>query len=353
LRHTGRRHIDRDVTSKASRSKASHDPGAAAARERADAVSADAAAPLHPVRGHTVRFGTASWTDPTIIKGGVFYPAGVTTPEDRLRYYASRFSLVEVDSTYYALPARRVAELWVERTPAHFTFDVKAHALMTGQPSEVQRLPKSFRDALPDALADKTRIYGKDLPDELLDELWRSFLEALAPLQGSGKLGSILLQYPRWFMPGDASKAAILDAQQRLEDLVCAVEFRSARWFDARHADDTIRFLEEHELPFVIVDEPQGLASSVPPITAVTSSALAIFRMHGRRADAWERKGVSTVERYRYLYDPDELLEWVPRIQSVASRVREAHVLMNNCYANYGTTNALEIAALVRSAYSE
>ncbi|MGH7624857.1 MAG: DUF72 domain-containing protein [Gemmatimonadaceae bacterium] len=341
------------MTSKGSMSNASHDPGAAVARERADAVSGDAATPVHPARGHSIRFGTASWTDPTIIKGGVFYPEGVNTPEDRLRYYASRFPLVEVDSTYYALPARRVAELWVERTPARFTFDVKAHALMTGQPSEVQRLPKAFRDALPGALGDKTRIYGKDLPDELLDELWHSFLEALAPLQGSGKLGSILLQYPRWFMPGDASRAAILDAQRRLEDVVCAVEFRSARWFDAHHADDTIRFLEENGLPFVIVDEPQGLASSVPPIAAVTSSALAIFRMHGRRADTWERKGVATVERYRYLYDPDELLEWVPRIQSVASRVREAHVLMNNCYANYGTTNALEIAALVHSAYGE
>lgn len=345
--------MDRDVTSKASKSTASHDPGTAVARERAEAVAADAATPLHPARGHTIRFGTASWTDPTIVKGAVFYPEGVNTPEDRLRYYASRFSIVEVDSTYYALPARRVAELWAERTPANFTFDVKAHALMTGQPSEVQRLPKAFRDALPEALGEKTRIYGKDLPDELRDELWRIFLDALAPLQGSGKLGSILLQYPRWFMPGEASKAAILDAQRRLVDAVCAVEFRSARWFDAHHADDTIRFLEENKLPFVIVDEPQGLASSVPPITAVTSGALAIFRMHGRRADMWERKGVSTVERYRYLYDADELLEWVPRIRSVASRVREAHVLMNNCYANYGTTNALELAALVRSACSE
>ena len=341
------------MTSKASQSKASHDPGAVVARERAEAVSADAATPFHPAKGHTLRFGTASWTDPSIVKSGVFYPDGVSTPEDRLRFYASRFSMVEVDSTYYALPARRVAELWVERTPANFTFDVKAHALMTGQPSEVRRLPKAFRDALPAELSEKTRIYGKDLPGELLDELWRIFLDALAPLQGSGKLGSILLQYPRWFMPGEASTAAILDAKRRLAGEVCAVEFRSARWFDARHADDTIRFLEDSKLPLVIVDEPQGLASSVPPITAVTSSALAIFRMHGRRADTWERKGVSTVERYRYLYDADELLEWVPRIQSVASRVREAHVLMNNCYANYGTTNALEIAALVRSAYSE
>ena len=80
---------------------------------------------------------------------GVFYPRGADSAEERLRYYASRFRVVEVDSTYYALPSKRTAESWVERTPEGFVFDIKAHALMTGQPTELSRLPKAIKEELP------------------------------------------------------------------------------------------------------------------------------------------------------------------------------------------------------------
>src|SRR5215208_7095942 len=134
---------------------AAHDPGPGPAGERGEAASSEeiAGRPIVTGGGGRVLVGTASWTDPTILHEGVFYPPGISSAEDRLRYYASRFPLVEVDSTYYALPARRMAELWVERTPDDFTFNVKAHALMTGQPTEVARLPRELREALPPALA--------------------------------------------------------------------------------------------------------------------------------------------------------------------------------------------------------
>ena len=329
----------------------SHDPGAAEALRRANAVGDAAATPLRGPKGHEIRCGTASWTDPTITRGAVFYPPGVSTPEDRLRYYASRFSLVEVDSTYYALPTRRMAELWRERTPDHFTFDVKAHALMTGQPTEVKRLPADLRDALPEAIADKERIYGKDLPPDLYNEVWRIFLDALEPLRSSGKLGSVLLQYPRWFIPGPENRETILDSRERLGDVASAVELRNALWFSERNADRTLRFLGDHKIPFVMVDEPQGFRSSVPPVVAVTSPRLAVFRFHGRNAATWERPGVSVAERFRYLYEPAELEPWVPRIREAASDARVVHVIMNNCYGNYGTTNAAEMAAMVHHAY--
>lgn len=332
---------------------AAHDPGPSTASARAEAADPDAGKALRLASGHEIRFGTASWTDPTITRGAVFYPTGVDSAEERLRYYASRFSLVEVDSTYYALPARRMAELWNERTPADFTFNVKAHALMTGQPTEVQRLPRELRDALPGELAEKARIYGKDLPPELYDRVWEIFRDAMEPLRSSGKLGVVLLQYPRWFHPGHDNRVSILDARDRLGDLGSAVEFRNATWFDERNAERTLDFLERNELPFVMVDEPQGFRSSVPPIEAVTSSRLAMVRFHGRRADNWERPGVPVVERFRYLYDRAELEEWVPRITAVAEKAAGTHVIMNNCYSNYGTTNALEIATMIREAYDD
>ncbi|NUQ19623.1 MAG: DUF72 domain-containing protein, partial [Gemmatimonadaceae bacterium] len=74
------------------------------------------------VAGREVRVGTASWTDPTIVKGGVFYPRGTSSAEDRLRYYASQFPVVEVDSSYYSLPEKATASLWAERTPPGFVF---------------------------------------------------------------------------------------------------------------------------------------------------------------------------------------------------------------------------------------
>ena len=330
----------------------SHDPGSAAAREQAAGVEGDGAEPIAGARGGSIRVGTASWTDPTLTKPGVFYPRGATTPEDRLRYYASHFSLVEIDATYYALPTRRMAELWLARTPPDFTFDCKANALMTGQPMELKRLPADLRAELPASLAEKPRIYGKDLPPELYDEIWSRFLDALQPLHSAGKLGSVLLQYPRWFTPRADNVDAILDARERLGDVGSAVELRNALWFNARNAERTLRFFTEHAIPFVMVDEPQGFPNSVPPIVAVTSTRLAIVRFHGRRADTWNARNVSVAERFRYFYDRDELAEWVPRIEEAAAEARDVHVIMNNCYANYGTTNASQLAMLLRGANS-
>jgi uncharacterized protein YecE (DUF72 family) len=324
-----------------------HDPGPRGA-ERAGAWAADAGRdPIELPEGGRIVVGTASWTDPTMTAAGVFYPAEATTAEERLAFYASQFPLVEVDATYYALPSTRLAELWRERTPPDFTFDVKAHALMTGQPTETKRLPKAIRDALPADLREKPRLYGKDLPEEIADAIWTGFADALEPLRESGQLGSILLQYPKWFFPSHESREAILVARDRLAGLDVAVEFRHGSWFNEKNAERTLRFLEENELPFVMVDEPQGFKTSVPPVYAVTSPRLALVRFHGRNATTWEAKGITPAERFRYLYDRDQLEEWTPRIAEAASRAEETHVLMNNCYANYGAVNARQIAQLL------
>ncbi|MEO7118191.1 MAG: DUF72 domain-containing protein, partial [Candidatus Limnocylindrales bacterium] len=325
----------------------SHDPGSAAAAERLTDLGDAGREPIESPGIGQIRLGTASWTDPTMTARGVFYPDDATTPEERLQYYASRFPLVEVDATYYALPARRTAELWRDRTPPDFTFDVKAHALMTGQPTETKRLPKAIRDALPADLAAKARIYARDLPPELLDEVFAMFLDGLEPLIESHQLGSILLQYPRWFFPISESREQILEARERLPGVDVAIELRNGSWFNDKNRERTLGFLDEHRLPFVMVDEPQGFKSSVPPIAAVTSPDLAIVRFHGRRSETWEAKGIPVVERFRYLYDREELAEWAPRIREAATQAREVHVLMNNCYANYGATNAREMAKLL------
>jgi uncharacterized protein YecE (DUF72 family) len=277
---------------------------------------------------------------------GVFYPKGANTAEERLRYYADQFPVVEVDATYYVLPSKRTAESWVERTPKDFVFDVKAHALMTGQPTEVARLPKAIKEELGTELTDKKRIYRKDLPKELLDAVYGQFRDAIAPLVEAGKLGAVFVQFPKWVFPSNEARDLILETRRRLE-VPIAVEFRHGSWFNEKNAERTIRFLEDNKIPYVAVDEPQGFKSSVPPVVVPTSHELAVFRFHGRNKENWEKKGIQPSERFRYLYDEDELADWTPKIAAVAEKTIETHVIFNNCYSNYATTNAREAARLL------
>jgi uncharacterized protein YecE (DUF72 family) len=323
-----------------------HDPGVAAARSRAGDVERKGPA-LVLSNGTPIRFGTASWTDPSLIAPGVFYPDRATSAEARLRYYSSLISAVEVDSTYYALPTRRVADLWVERTPADFSFDVKAFGWMTGHAADTQRLPRVLQDALPNEIADKKRLYAKDVPRAMRDEAWRIFADAILPLHESGKLGAVFLQYPSWVRPAEHSAEMLSRARRRLGELPIAVEFRHSDWLAAAHRERTFALLRENGMSYVAVDEPQGFASSVPPDTAVTSARLAVVRLHGRRGETWEKRGTSVLERFRYLYNEEELAGWVPKLIEISGEAEQVHVVFNNCYGNYGTTNALEMARLV------
>ena len=329
-----------------SKLSAEHDPGTDVARARAESLRPSKPA-LARIGETAVRFGTASWTDPTLVKEGVFYPERATSPEARLKYYASLFAVVEVDSSYYALPTPRMAELWVERTPDDFVFDVKAFAWMTGHATETERLPRRLKEALPNDLLLKKRLYAKDVPREVRDEAWRLFVEAVRPLRDANKLGAVFLQYPSWVRPAEHSAEMLSRARRRLGDLPIAVEFRHGDWLSRAHCERTLEMLRENEMSYVIVDEPQGFASSVPPATAVTSSRLAVMRMHGHRAETWEKRGTPVVERFRYLYDAKELEGWVPKVVEIAGESEQVHVVFNNCYGNYGTTNALEMARMV------
>ena len=295
-----------------------------------------------------IRVGTSSWTDKTLLESG-WYPPEANTPEERLKHYASVFPVVEVDSTYYGLPSERNSALWVERTPADFTFHVKAFSAMTGHPTRLRGLPKAIREALPEDTKD--RLYPKDLQENALDEIWEMFRRALMPLHSAGKLGVVMFQYPEWFVPSKRSRGEILAARERLPDYDVAVELRQAKWFESEEdARKTLDFLREEAIPFVCVDMPQGFSSSVPPIAEATSEKYALVRFHGRRDETWGKRGVPVLERFRYDYDEGELEEWAPRVRSLSERTREAHALFNNCYRDYATRNAQAFAQLVTEA---
>jgi uncharacterized protein YecE (DUF72 family) len=287
-----------------------------------------------------ILIGTASWTDKSLLASG-WYPKGVTSSEDRLRFYAEQFPLVEVDSTYYFPPSEKNSELWAERTPDGFTFNIKAFSLLTQHPTKRDALYKDL-----DVPGDKKQLYPKDLDPEVVDEVWDRFLSALVPLHEAGKLGALLFQFPPWFTIGKKNRDYIIECAKRAAPLQICVEFRNKTWLSPDNQQETLEFLEGHGLPFVCVDMPQGFVSSIPPIVAATAD-LAVMRFHGQNAEEWESGVVS--KRFRYEYSKEELEEWVPKLGRLAGEAKTTHVLMNNCYRDYAQQNARELAELLKS----
>lgn len=205
-----------------------------------------------------IQIGTTSWTDKSLIASKRFYPQGCSSAEERLRFYASQFPMVEVDSSYYALPSRSNAGKWAERTPADFTFNIKTFRLFTGYQTPPQALPKDIQQALAGHFASKRNIYYKDTPLAIRDELWRRYKDAIRPLREAGKLGAVLFQFPQWFMPGIESRAHIDECIERMAGFRLATEFRRNLWFDDSHRDQTLAFERDRSLVHVIVDAPSG-----------------------------------------------------------------------------------------------
>ncbi|HUI27993.1 MAG TPA: DUF72 domain-containing protein [Candidatus Kryptonia bacterium] len=281
------------------------------------------------------RVGTASWTDPSLIASEAFYPPDVTTPEDRLRFYADQFDTVEVDATYYALLSERNATLWAERTPADFVFHVKAFSLLTTHAADTKRLPRAIKDLLSPAELAKPRLNRPS--DAVRDLAFRMFDSALDPLRGAGKLGLLVFQFPPWFTATRANAQYVEQCRTRLPESALAIEFRHASWLAAGRRQRTLDWLRDHGLAYVIVDEPQ-VKDAVPPVCAVTAPD-AYVRFHGRNAEAWRKKGISAAERYKYLYAERELAEWAGRLRDLKGAHR-VHAIFNNCYANFGVMNA-------------
>src|SRR5215472_8234407 len=143
-----------------------------------------------------IRVGTASWTDRTLIASG-WYPPEADNPAKRLQFYARQFPLVEVDATYYALPAEQTAIAWAERTPPGFTFNIKAFSLFTQHPTRIAAMPTDLRDRLPDT--GKGTVYLRQVEPAVANMAWDHFLTAQEPVRQAGKLGAILFQFPQWF----------------------------------------------------------------------------------------------------------------------------------------------------------
>jgi uncharacterized protein YecE (DUF72 family) len=262
-----------------------------------------------------IRLGTCSWADEGLVKR--WYPRGVSSPAARLAYYAERFDVVEVDSPFYHLPSPETAAKWAERTPDGFVFHVKASGEMTGH-REAER-----------------------------EESFRAFRVALAPLEEAGKLRGVLLQYPPRFVKSREALDELSAVAPLLEPLVPLIEFRHRSWVDEDERANTFSFLEAHGLAYVSVDSPRTRASNVLPRIATATHPVAYVRFHGRNWRTWNLKGKTSAERFDWMYDSDELAEWVEPLRELAGQAKEVYALFNNNRYDYAPRSAQLLRGLL------
>jgi uncharacterized protein YecE (DUF72 family) len=270
-----------------------------------------------------IRVGVCSWADETLTK--VWYPKGITSGEERLRYYAERFDVVEANSTYYRLPDPHLVENWAARTPEGFTMHVKAFGVMTRHPVKLEQLPTDLRDVPTDARGRVDRP-----PREYRAEVFRRFREALEPLRSAGKLGGILMQFPAYVVPKPASLEYLEWSGEQLAGCELMVEFRHASWLNEENRAETLRFLEAHGMTYVIVDAPKTGGKNVVPTIVASTSPTAYVRFHGRNASTWNKRTGSAAERFDYLYSERELRDWVPQLRELAGQAQSVYAMFNN-----------------------
>ena len=292
-----------------------------------------------------IQVGSCSWTDPTLIACGRFYPPGITSAEARLRYYAEQFDIVEVDSTYYAPPSPRNSELWAARTPAGFVFNIKAFGLLTHHPTVVGRLPDWLRNALP---------RGRDQAERLRQGLPR------------GGRGAGLGAAPRGARAARRGRTSWAPSCSSSRPGSCAPTTTAGT---SRAAGPAARLAARGRVPRRRLDgrgvrrwhapaarggraclRGRRRAAGVPEQHAAAGRGHGAARggaLHGRNAGTWESRTGAASDRFKYLYADGELEEWVPRVRELAAQTRSVHVLFNNNYEDWGMQNARRMAHLL------
>jgi uncharacterized protein YecE (DUF72 family) len=266
----------------------------------------------------TLRIGVCSFADEGLLK--MWYPRGVSTSAARLRYFAERFETVEVDSPFYHLPDPAVTGRWAQRTPPEFVFHVKAHKTMTHHEASEQ------------------------------ETAFAEFRTSIQPLELSGKLRGILLQYHPRFVKSDDAKEELAGVRDLLDPLVPLIEFRHRSWMEPDERADTLAFLKRHGLAYVSVDTPMTRASNVIARHAEATHRVAYVRFHGRNSKTWNIKADKSSARFNWMYSPEELEEWVEKLGRLSEEADEVYAMFNNNRDDFAPRSAAILRGLLDEA---
>jgi uncharacterized protein YecE (DUF72 family) len=254
-----------------------------------------------------IRIGTSGYSYEDWL--GPVYPEG-TKSRDYLRHYIRLFDTVELNYTYYRPPSEQTLETMAAIAPEGFLFTLKATRQMTLEACQ------------------DPGIYSQ-------------YANALAPLIDSGKFGAVLLQFPNAFKLSRAAVQHLEFIRNQWTDMPLVVEFRDRSWVDDTRTFD---FLRDHNLAFCCVDQPQ-FKSLLPPMAAFTAEP-AYVRLHGRNHQKWWHHDHAW-ERYDYLYDEEELRQWLPKVRQLDDAAETTYVMFNNHHAGQAVQNAQQLTELL------
>ena len=251
-----------------------------------------------------------------------------TTCRDKLFDYSSHFPIVELDTSFYAIPSVQNVQKWLQETPDTFQFVVKAYQGITGHLRE-------------------------ENPYETREAMFEAFRSCAQTFQQAGKLAMLLVQFPPWFDCQTKHVQYIRYIKQQLSDFPVAIEFRNQTWYSQQHQQRTLSFLREHDLIHTVCDEPQAGVGSVPFVTEVTAQQ-SLVRIHGRNIMGWRNIGnTENWRKVRFLYDytTEELHELAKRIQYLTQQSSDVFVLFNNNSGHHATKNAKQLQRILGITY--
>ncbi len=262
-----------------------------------------------------IHIGPAGWSYADW--DGIVYPRRKTRAFDPLVFIASYFDLVEINSTFYRVPARRTCQDWARRVDdrSKFLFTVKAPREMTHR---------------------KTPASEHDVAD---------FKNAVTPLYENDRLGAVLIQFP-WSFRFTPHAAEYVETLTRwFSPFPTAVEVRHGSWGGTRGT----RFFRDSGILLCGIDQPV-IGNSLDPDTFVPSESRAYFRFHGRNKAQWFRAEANRDQRYDYLYSAKELAVWRDKIRKVSDGVQKVFVVLNNHFRGQAVANALQLKAMMSTA---
>ncbi|MGE7023673.1 DUF72 domain-containing protein [Solibacillus cecembensis] len=241
----------------------------------------------------------------------------VTAARDKLFDYSGHFPIVEVDTSFYAIPSNATIEKWCKDTPENFRFVVKAYQGMTGH----------LRD---------------ELPYETKNDMFNAFRECAQVFQKHGKLAMLLVQFPPWFDCQGKNVQYIRYVKKQLASFPVAIEFRNQSWYREKMKEKTLQFLKESELIHTVCDEPQAGSGSVPFVPIATNDKV-LVRIHGRNVHGWRNIGHGEKWRkVRFLYDynQEELKKMSEHFLFLEQQAKDVYVLFNNNSGGHAAKNA-------------
>lgn len=261
-------------------------------------------------------------------------PAG-----ERLAWYAQHFEMVEVNSSFYAVPDLRMVERWCRTTPDGFIFNLKLHQLLSRHSAAAKLLPPALQKRA------ETDAKGKVvLTSEIEAAVAREILRSVELLRAAGKMGALLLQLSPAFSPGKHRLDELAPLLDLLAEHRVVIEFRNRKWTAGEDLSEMLAFLRDHSAALVSVDTPAEEHFTIMPtdLDAITNPKLAYLRLHGRDAHAY-KTGKTVAARFNYDYTDAEIDEVAARSRTLARQASEVHVVFNNNALDYAPHAALRL----------